>query len=191
MSTGKPEAIIIAGPNGAGKSTLAYAYQEGTGYPYVSADLIAAELSPERPEAAQIQAGRQFVHRLRDFAERRESFIAETTLSGKSFLGVMQQLQAAGYETRIAFVFLDTPALCLSRIQQRVLRGGHDVPAGDVYRRFGRSMHNFWHLYRPLCNHWHLFYNAAQSMQEVALGDPEGETVVDELLFERFRKEVL
>jgi predicted ABC-type ATPase len=78
------EAIIIAGPNGAGKSTLAYVIQEETNYPYLSADLIAAEMSPEDPAASRVAAGRRFAIEIAAFAERNESFIAETTFRAKS-----------------------------------------------------------------------------------------------------------
>ena len=52
--------IIIAGPNGAGKTTFAREYLPNeAGCPiFVNADLIAAGLSPFRPESAGIRAGR-------------------------------------------------------------------------------------------------------------------------------------
>lgn len=184
------EAIIVAGPNGAGKSTLAYEFQAGTDYPYISADLIAAELSPADPLKARVAAGRMFATEVAGFTERAESFIAETTLSGRAFTGVMRRLREKGFEITIAFVFLNTPELCIRRVRQRVMKGGHDVPEEDIRRRFVRSKENFWTVYRPLADRWHLYYNAGQSFQEVALGDPESETVVDETLFSHFKQDI-
>jgi predicted ABC-type ATPase len=184
------EAIIIAGPNGAGKSTLAYVIQEETNYPYLSADLIAAEMSPEDPAASRVAAGRRFAIEIAAFAERNESFIAETTLSGKVFITVMEGLRERGFLVRIAFVFVDSPELCVKRVNQRVLRGGHHVPEDDIHRRFYRSKRNFWRLYRPLSTSWYLYYNAGDSFQEVALGDSGSETVLDESLFALFKQDV-
>ena len=60
--------IIIAGPNGAGKTTFAEEFlPHEAGCPeFVNADLIAAGLSPFRPEHVAIAAGRVMLHRLRE-----------------------------------------------------------------------------------------------------------------------------
>ena len=51
--------IIIAGPNGAGKTTFATEFlpNEANCLHFINADLIAAGLSPFKPEVAAIQAG--------------------------------------------------------------------------------------------------------------------------------------
>ena len=50
--------IIIAGPNGAGKTTFAREFlpNEANCPIFINADLIAAGLSPFRPEAADVRA---------------------------------------------------------------------------------------------------------------------------------------
>lgn len=52
--------VIIAGPNGAGKTTFASDFlpQEAHCPDFINADLIAAGLSPFRPEAMALRAGR-------------------------------------------------------------------------------------------------------------------------------------
>jgi predicted ABC-type ATPase len=57
------------------------------------------------------------------------------------------------------FLWLSEVDLALSRIEARVLQGGHDVPEADVRRRFDRSIKNFLQLYRPLGDSWFLFDN--------------------------------
>ncbi len=53
-----PRAIIIAGPNGAGKTTFAREFlpAEGRCPAFINADLIAAGLSPLRPQVAAVEA---------------------------------------------------------------------------------------------------------------------------------------
>ena len=53
-----PRCIIIAGPNGAGKTTFAREFlpNEAVGH-FVNADLLAAGLSPLKPELARFNAG--------------------------------------------------------------------------------------------------------------------------------------
>jgi predicted ABC-type ATPase len=55
-----PHAYIIAGPNGAGKTTFARTFlPEQVGcMTFINADLIAAGLSPLRPEDAALRAMR-------------------------------------------------------------------------------------------------------------------------------------
>jgi len=79
--------IIVAGPNGAGKTTFAREFlpREADCPIFINADLIAAGLSPFRPEAAAVRAGRLLVAEIAAKVERRESFAFETTLSGRSY----------------------------------------------------------------------------------------------------------
>ena len=184
------EAIIIGGPNGAGKSTLAFEYLQAYPFQYLSADLIAAELRPDHPEAVRVQAGKRFLQRLDTLIRDRASLIVETTLAGSSFRRIFERLRQAGYSTRIAFVFLDTPELCVRRVKERVQKGGHDVPTQDVVRRFYRSKRNFWHVYRQMVERWYLFYNAGEHFQEVAVGEGEIYELTDEQLFEQFLHDI-
>lgn len=184
------EAIIIGGPNGAGKSTLAYEYLHAYDVEYLSADRIAQQMNPDRPERARVQAGRTFFHRLDTLIEQRESFVVESTLAGRGMERMIERLGRAGFFVRLAFVFLDTPELCIRRVKQRVRQGGHDVPTEDIVRRFYRSKANFWTVYRYVVDRWYLFYNAADSFQEVAVGEGEDYAMTDEALFELFRKDI-
>jgi len=52
--------VIVAGPNGARKTTFARAYLEVYPYKYLSADALAAELSPEQPSTGCIRRRRWF-----------------------------------------------------------------------------------------------------------------------------------
>jgi predicted ABC-type ATPase len=78
-------------------------------------------------------------------------------------------LKAQGYEIHFFFLWLKSVDLALSRVRERVSRGGHDVPEALVRRRFDRSMHNFLLHYRQLADVWTLFDNSGQVPKVVAL----------------------
>ena len=88
--------IIIAGPNGAGKTTFAREFlpQEAKCLTFINADLIAQGLSPFRPEAAVLRAGRLMLEMIADCVRRGESFAIETTLSGRHYAQVMPAWRA-------------------------------------------------------------------------------------------------
>ena len=68
-----PQLHIIAGPNGAGKTTFAREFlsQHTKSQEFVNADIIAARLSPNAPEMAAFQAGREMLARIEVLAEKR------------------------------------------------------------------------------------------------------------------------
>ena len=160
-----PRCIIIAGPNGAGKTTFAreFLLREAGVIHFVNADLIAGGLSPLRPELAARQAGRLVLTELIRLAKAREDFAFESTLSGRTYLRLLNRWKAAGYWIEIVFLSLPSVQLALHRIATRVRQDGHDVPRADVLRRFDRSWHNFHALYRPLADTWSVYDNSGDS----------------------------
>jgi predicted ABC-type ATPase len=162
LSPPSPRCVIIAGPNGAGKTTFAREFLpvgEGVVH-FVNADLIAAGLSPFRPELVALAAGRLLLREIDRLASSRADFAFESTLSGVSYVNRLRRWKAAGYQIEIVFLSLESPQLALRRIAARVRQGGHNVPANDVLRRFGRGRANFDRVYRSLADAWALYDNS-------------------------------
>lgn len=158
----QPRILIIAGPNGAGKTTFAREFLPNeAGCPiFVNADLIAAGLAPFSPETAAVQAARLMLHELRRHAASGTSFAFETTLSGRSYLRLIEQWQAAGYRVKLIFLRLASPEEAVARVAQRVRQGGHNIPEAVIRRRFEAGLSNFHQLYAPRVNAWMLYDNA-------------------------------
>jgi predicted ABC-type ATPase len=180
------ELIVVAGPNGAGKSTYAAELVAQQPRPYLSADAIAAEMAPADPTSAQSGAGREFLDRLNVQLAAEVSFLVETTLSGRSFRNFLAAAKAASFATTIVFVYLDSPDTCVARVQERVRKGGHHVPEPDVRRRFSRSFHNFWHVYREIADEWFVVYNFGSEFKRIASGQFDAITVHDQVIFDQF-----
>lgn len=182
----KPQLVVVAGPNGAGKTTFAREYLEAHPCPYLSADVIAENTSPESVEDVRLKAGRIFLRLVSAHVRDATSFVVESTLSGMTFRRVLNEAQAAGYQIGIIFVFLGTSEACVARIRERVRKGGHSVPEEDIRRRFSRSVRNFWGTYRGLADRWYLFHNGGVQFHEVAAGEGESIEIRDEGLFSVF-----
>jgi len=175
--------LIVGGPNGSGKTTSALEYSAQYGLPYVGADAIAATLNPTNPASANIEAARQFSNTLEQFINEKTSFVCESTLSGLTMQGWIKSAKDAGFLVEIVFVFLDSAEMCIARVAERVRKGGHHVPEADVRRRFGRSLNNFWRIYRPLADGWVILHNGLLSSENVAIGSQEGISIHNPKLF--------
>lgn len=139
MAGRSPRLWVIAGPNGAGKSSLVAA-RIGRRLPIVNPDDIAREMGGAPGSAA--AAGRQAIGERRELLRSGRSFGVETTLSGAGALAFMAAAVAAGYRLMLIYVGLDDAALSRMRVLGRVARGGHDVPAADIMRRYPDSLAN-------------------------------------------------
>ena len=180
----QPRLIVIGGANGSGKTTLAREYISVEGLPYLGADQIAYELKPDDVESVALEAGRLFIQKIAEAIELNESFIVESTLSGISLRKWLSRARVAGFLISTSFVYLDSAELCIVRVSSRVSRGGHNVPADDIRRRYDRSNRNFWNVYAPLSDEWRLYNNTGSGIIPVATGDKGGTVESDSERFE-------
>jgi predicted ABC-type ATPase len=166
-----PRCIIIAGPNGAGKTTFAREFlpKDAGVVHFVNADLLAAGLSPLKPQLAALKAGRLFLGELDRLAKSRADFAFESTLSGLTYLSRIKRWKAAGYQIEMVFLRVSSLPLLLHRITARVKQGGHDVPRADVVRRFVRGWKNFEAAYKPLADAWKVYDNSGGRPQLLAV----------------------
>ena len=124
---------IIGGVNGVGKSSFTGVLKERStdlGI-IVDVDKITAELGGNA-----LTGGKAALRKINECIDKGVSFTQETTLSGHRTEATAKQVKELGYRVRLFYVGLDTAAESLARIQNRVRRGGHDIPVDDVERRF-------------------------------------------------------
>lgn len=181
----RPNLYIIAGPNGAGKTTFARKFlpQYVECLEFVNADFIAGGLSPFAPERAAIHAGRLVLEQIHSLAERRLDFGFETTLSGKTYVKLLQGMKEGGYLIHIFFLWITDVELALERIKLRVRNGGHHIPEAIVRRRFGRSLPNFLRVCKPLVDSWTIFDNSGDVPKMIAFEESGKIEILESDLF--------
>ncbi|BAZ09172.1 hypothetical protein NIES4071_09780 [Calothrix sp. NIES-4071] len=136
-----PRLIVIAGSNGAGKSTFTR-NAHSLNLPIIDPDAEARAINPDNPESIAVAAGKVAIRRAREYLSNNQSFAVETTLSGSTYLKMMRDAKAKGYETNLIYVGIDNVETNIGRVATRVLAGGHNVPDEDVRRRYERSLNN-------------------------------------------------
>ena len=124
---------IIGGVNGVGKSRFTGVLKErGTDLGMiVDVDKITAELGGNA-----LAGGKAALRKISECIDKGISFTQETTLSGRKTEATAKEVRDLGYHVRLFYIGLDTAEESLSRIANRVKRGGHDIPQDDVVRRF-------------------------------------------------------
>ena len=126
---------------------------------FVNADFMAAGLNPFRPGMAALRAGKLMLEMIDEYVRKGENFALETTLSGRGYARKIPRWQEQGYWVKLYFLTLPSPEIALSRVRQRVLEGGHDVPTETVRRRFHAGQRNFETIYRHLVDDWVMYDN--------------------------------
>lgn len=167
-----PTIYIIAGCNGAGKSTVANVIlpQFLNCKEFVNADSIAAGLSPFQPETVSFQAGRIMLKRIKELIEHNTTFAIETTLTTKSYVNLLKKAKEKKYKIVLFYFWLNSVELALARIEDRVKKGGHNIPKDVVIRRYERSQENLVNLFIPICDKWYMRDNSNETYSEIAKG---------------------
>lgn len=164
--------FIISGCNGAGKTTASF-----TILPellqvreFVNADEIARGLSPFQPEKVSIEAGKIMLRRLQELLLQRQDFAFETTLSTRSFVGLIKQAKDLGYTINLIYYWLDSVELAIERVKIRVSEGGHHIPTDTIIRRYHAGVKNFINLYKDKVDYWLLIDNSGTEPELIAEG---------------------
>jgi predicted ABC-type ATPase len=144
---------------GQGKTTFAaglLARDSGTPE-FINADMIAHGFSPSAPEKISIAAGKAMLREIHGKVSAGESFAFETTLSGRNYARHIPAWRKRGYRVRLIFLKLPSADVAVSRVKNRAMQGGHDVPESVIRRRFDLGWKNFEGLYRGLVDEWAVY----------------------------------
>jgi predicted ABC-type ATPase len=79
--------------------------------------------------------------------------------------------------------------LAVARVANRVAQGGHNVPEATIRRRYAAGLRNFFTIYRPLFDSWHLYNGAELPPMRIARGSGGRLEAIQPELYEKLRRE--
>ena len=142
----KPILIIIAGPNGSGKTSvtnklLNHKWVEQC--VYINPDNIAKDLFGDWNNKDAVFNAAVYSTKLREECLREmKNIIFETVLSTPEKILFIEKAKLKGYFIRLFFIGTNNPKINASRVAQRVIDGGHDVPISKIISRYSKSIIN-------------------------------------------------
>lgn len=183
---------VSRGPNGAGKTTFSLEYLPKVAEctHFVNADLIAAGLSPLAPERELIAASRIFLNEIEENIKRQENFAFETTLSGRSYLRLINRLQRDGWQVELIYLALPSAKISEMRVAESVAHGGHNIPLRDIERRFPRSLGNLFQVFSPKVDHCVCFMNDGEIPIPVFEQTGNSRNILHEIYYQQLLMEV-
>ncbi len=146
---------VIGGVNGVGKSSLTGVLSAKTtdlGI-IINVDKITAELGGDK-----IKGGKSSIEKINHCLDMGVSFTQETTLSGHRTERTIRRAIDDGYFIRLYYVGVNELSESLLRIENRVRKGGHNIPTDDVRHRYESRFADLERIL-PLCNEAEFFDN--------------------------------
>ena len=140
----RPLLFVLAGVNGAGKSTAGERELTQAGLVWFNPDTFTRKLmeaSGASLEDANAMAWQQGVRQLDTALTNGTDHAFETTLGGNTIARKLREANKT-HDVLMWFTGLDSPEHHIARVQQRVARGGHDIPAAKIRERFESSRKN-------------------------------------------------
>ena len=154
---------IVAGANGSGKTTFASSFSRINNLEFINIDELAF-----KNNNGNIKAGKIFFQKLDKKLTENDSFIIETTLSGKYLKKYILKAKEKRFKTILFYIYLENYQTNINRVEHRVLNGGHFVKRDDIIRRYYRSKNLFLNIYKNIVNEWILYYNSQEVFEEIA-----------------------
>jgi predicted ABC-type ATPase len=138
--------FVLAGVNGAGKSSIGGAALEARKLPYFNPDLAARTLRDANPALTQESANAQAWEMGRAGLQRAlaegGNFAFETTLGARTLPDMLLSGARQGAQVHLWYAGLESPEKHIQRVHQRVLAGGHPIPAEQIRARYVSSRAN-------------------------------------------------
>lgn len=158
----RPQMFLIAGVNGSGKSSFTKNItRKHPILKIIDPDVIAKGMTGSfaTVDAEALRAGKAALNMVQQCIHSNQSFIVESTISGRVYLKYLELARKAGFKTILVYIALESAELSSQRVASRVSRGGHNIPLDDIKRRYPKSFKNL-KAHLKLCDLGYIYDNS-------------------------------
>lgn len=99
--------------------------------------------------------------------QNNQSFCFETVMSHISKLEEIQEAKNQGYSTYFYFICTDDPEVNISRVENRVKKGGHNVEHSKITLRYTKTLNNLFPAIK-ICDRCYLYDNSDEKFKLIA-----------------------
>jgi predicted ABC-type ATPase len=99
--------------------------------------------------------------------EKNINFCFETVMSHPSKIDEVKEAKQKGYKTYLYFICIDDPEVNVSRVENRVEKGGHNVAANKVSSRYYNTLNNLIYIIENV-DKCYLFDNSSEEFKLIA-----------------------
>lgn len=105
-----------------------------------------------------------------------ESFSFETVMSSSDKIDFIKKANQFGYKTYLYFIATNDPGINISRVKERVSRGGHNVAEDKIVSRYYRSLDL---LIGAIKNSWRAYIFDNSEIKEVLLAEAQDGKILE------------
>lgn len=99
--------------------------------------------------------------------EEKKDFCFETVMSHHSKIQEIKEAKKNGYKTYLYFICIDDPEVNISRVENRVEKGGHPVAEEKIESRYYNALKNLIHALE-YCDKCYFFDNSGEQFSLIA-----------------------
>lgn len=99
--------------------------------------------------------------------EKKIDFCFETVMSHPSKIDEIKEAKQKGYKTYLYFICIDDPEVNVSRVENRVEKGGHDVSPDKISSRYYNTLNNLLKMIENV-DKCYLFDNSSEEFKLIA-----------------------
>jgi predicted ABC-type ATPase len=154
--------FLIGGVNGSGKSTFTKTIlKKHPTLKVIDPDAIAKGITGSFAtiDTEAMGAGRAALLMVQNCINGDQSFIVESTISGRVYQHYMQLAKDKGFKVILVYVALESAEMSAARVSARVSGGGHNIPIDDIKRRYPKSLQNL-QAHLRLCDIAYIYDNS-------------------------------
>jgi len=138
-----PQLLYVAGPNGAGKSTFSKELSK-PGAIIFDVDKVIARIEAQSPGMPKKKvydtATQDFFNQANEAIKRKQHFTLETNFRDKELVDIAAQFKRYGYTTNMFYLTLESIEQSMSRVNKRVLNGGHFVDTKNIVLNYNEGL---------------------------------------------------